>query len=1023
MASTSQISQSDLIHATYLAEALNQVPANKLSEQLDILKTTLSEYVLRMLRAPSSFLPTQTYRTYIPCTEREFREEILRILQLAKKHLINRKAAYYSPLLEPIEKKLALPKTHPIQLPSGNIIDDVPYSEGSLLATFQEEFGDEAMPLQGSRFCSSVLESIIISYKNYVLKQDLPITGNPSLSQILSLHSTLSDVIKKEILAEEVKDLLITGTPLRSEIPSLDSILTDLIKRDILTQEGQGSTSSKAIEKGIHNAIRLLLATISWIDYFADDGMIKTPSIDKFLFDYSNLLPVEIVILHIVMADFTTGLLEKVNICVHAEMLKRIKTDSHFDQKIKAIDSFLHQDFKFYAKSFGQLNPGTNLSRARYCAVLLTTKAENYTRLLQSPLSKEIPTFVLEFLFDQCVPSVSEEIFLSIVDLTKKIKESLYLNLLDSNPSPIIQHRLLILASYYGKQATVAKALSIGPLGDLNSLIQAFLAATSRGHIGILELFEKSAPWLFKDSKMGRALVQATKENREPVIDFLMSREFFTTCPTTGKNSVMEAARLAASEGYYSIFEKLMTSAQFEQILLNTELSGQILDVLALNLQLSLVCKIMDTDPFKRSLAEESHTYRKACGTVIGAFMLGCGNHHWNPLLSQIIASPEFASVPSSKDSPIGFGLVRATLNGNACIVRSIIANRQFEGIPAVGRNSIAHAFYEAAMNQHLPIIDAFLQSSRAEEIPLDGEFSISSALQQALFRGHLNLFLKLISLPRYREKLHPEERSLLAQRNGTIKLCLAIASNLRSEDLVLDIIKSDQFDNIPATGEYSLNTALKKSLKNRDIGIARAILASRRSVELSEQYICRIWDDAIRERLYPLNIAILESRAHIHIPLGTLKQSLNHAGNHGQLPLYLALQGNARVQSIFSPYAIPFLATEDGAITHALSRSIGYGHSALIEAIFQSESFARIPTTGARGELSLVKIVHFAIKKPYISVLQTFLRSPRRNELPQALINYVEGLVSYENAAPKNSVARFFWSFINTAPIAPPFG
>ena len=844
------------------------------------------------------------------------------------------------------------------------------------------------MPLQGTSFSSSVLESIIISYKNYKLDQDQAISGHPFLARILSSNQALSDLIKMEIDALQSEDIEV----------------------------------SEAIRKGVDNAINLLLETIIQIDYLGDGEVFKVQSLYEFLFNYSNLSDDHLISLHLKFKDFTTGLAEIVNIYIHKKMIARRKEDPFFDIGLQAIDRLLPENWKFYATSFGLLPQGENPSIARYSAELFTVEDADLKELLESTLSNEIPTLILGTLFEKCINGSEEEFFAIPLNLSKKVQDEFYLGVIRSTTSPDILTRLLRLTCYHGKFPIAEEILSIKPALPADTLIRGFVEASAGGQIHILELFLNMFPDLHRSIAINKALLASVSANTEAVTDFFISQEFFSFVPITGEYSIFNAAILAIKRRHYTIFEKLMTSPQFEEILLNEILNTELLDSLAEDCQLSLMQRIISSDQFRRSLLEPVRLYyEKYLSSITGVFLFGC-YRSWNPLIQKIMASPEFEGIRAIIDPDLGLGLAIACYNGNDFIVSSLLAHNNFTKIPAEEGYSISWAFLVAASNRQQAVAITFLESSRAQEIHLDGTCSISKAFEKSIKQGLLPLFLKIISLPRYADRLTPEQNALLTEDHGKIKLALQMALQARSEPLLQAIIESDQYIDIPATGPLSLTTSLKQALTHRLIPVASAILKSQRNEEIPPLVINQIWNEAININLLELNVAIMESPIRRHIPLegkNGIRQTLTRAKKEGNLPLFLATHLDERTLSFYSnreEYFLSFpLHLSTGALSFkvlslGLHSSASNGNLALIQAIFQSELFGSIPST--ESTFNLNSAFNEALIKKDIPILQAFLNCTRNEELFRVRRQQASNLILFESRAPKNIVLRFFWRF-----------
>ena len=983
----------ELLDATDITAALRVVPKSDLSKQVDALNTTLSDLVHRMIRKPTP--PANlTLRTYIPFEQRLNHVEITKILQLAKKHLVDRQATSYLPSLEPLEKSLAIPTTFRIQLQSGRYIDDVPYSEGSLIDKLKDDLGEEGMPLIGNEFSTSIVECILGSYKNHVLKLAQAIAGEPFLAHTLSSNLTLSDLIKD--------------------------------------QTASSQRSGKEAIKGRNAAIAIFLEVISQIDYLGDDAIAKVPSIKKFLYDYSKLLDVDLIYLHQKIKDFPIGLAHHINIYVHLEMIKRLKANVAFDTTLKAIDASLPECDKFYATSFSPLIEGHESSIARYSAELLSAPQQEYEcsleydRLLKSKLSNQLPPFVLELIFDRCVKASTEGSFIVILEVSKNVKDSVYLKLLESNCPKVAQH-LLTLACYHGKVAIAKEILDKYPLLDSESLSRAFKYACSGGQIPILELFRsRFSSFLRGGDGIGRALVASAERNQEEVIDFLMQTIFFSTCPAVGRNSVALAAHAAIHNSSYSIFEKLRKCVQFRQIPIEGDLrQGNILaivEALAEATQLPLVAKVMSMDHFKHSLPEHIRLLLgDHCGTITGSFIFGCGQR-WNPLVLQIIASPDFEAIPPTGNSGVGAALGLASTNGSTSIVRSIMASSKFAQIPTFGENGIAAAFYYAAGKGHLPIVNAFLESTRGDEIPLEGEFSFLTAWRSAVEAGHLPIFLKLVSHTRYLERLTAEQRTLLTQEHGAIQLALATAIRKKSVLFAQAIVNSEEFNHIPIAAPSGLIRIINDLITSHNFPLAIAILSSKRTGEMPNKTILAIWNQALASvESHPVAIGLLQGSGAIHIPMEGelgLRSTYKIAIEKGHLSLFLALQENSIIKTSFLDEEYSLLRQENGGITRALLMCAEEGHLALTMAIFEDrELFARIP---ASGEHSLSEAFEWALQKGRLHIVQAFLNSSRSAEIPASRRRYALALLESESSAPTNSVSRFFWNLFALRPVDP---
>ena len=988
MAAISQIRSSELLEATQFAETLKEVPEAELPRQVDLLERTLSILVERIVRQP--VLPATGASRYFTASQMPNHKEVTRILQLAKKHLTDREATSTLSSLEPVERCLnSAIKTCAIQLPGGSVIEDVPFSKDSLIDVMSQELGDEGMPLIGESSSDSLLESILVSYKNHMLQLDDVIPGDPSLARVLSLNLSLDDLIKDQT---------------------------------ILAQ-----STGKQASDGRKTAIAMFLAMIRQIDYLNDDAIAEVPSIKKLLYDYSKLPDENLVCLYLMIKDSSIKLMHRVNIVVHVEMIKRRKANAALDAKLKTLDGALPEGEKFYANSFGVLKSGQESSISRYCAELLSAPQKEYERLLQSKLSAQLPAFVLEPLFDRCIKASTTRGFIAILKASKNVKDSIYLKFLESGTSPILVTRLLTLACYHGKVAVVREVLSKHPSLESVTLLNAFKYACMGGHIPVLELFRSRFPSFLRGGEgIGLALNTSAELNMEAVADFLMGTELFKTCPASGDNSVAHAAYAAIEHGNYSFFEKLRNTVQFSQIPLEGDSRDvsilAILNALANRSQLPLVLSVMNMDHFKRSLPEEiTVLLGEHCGTTKGAFLFGCGQG-WESLVLHIIASAEFEEIPAHGNFGVGRALVLASEQGHTSIVRAILASSKLAQMPADGDHSIAKAFCSAADNGHSEIVDTFLKSSRSDEISLEGEFSLARAARSALKKGHLPVFLQIRSHPRIQEKM-PEQKALLAETHGPIKQALAAAVNQKSLPLIQAILASHEFKHIPLVGPYSLMSAIDAAIAAGNFSIAGAILSSNRTAEIPSEKILSIWNQGLaRAEAHSLAAGILQGTGSSHIPMDGergLQATYRRAKAEGHLSLYLACQSHFRIQlEYLVEEECSLLKEENGGIRRALMSACENGYLALAKAIFkEAEVFDRIP---ASGDYSLQDAFEWALQFGHMEVVQAFLDSSRREEIPLGRREYAVAVLAHRALGPTNSIARFFWSIGTPPPIDP---
>ena len=202
--------------------------------------------------------------------------------------------------------------------------------------------------------------------------------------------------------------------------------------------------------------------------------------------------------------------------------------------------------------------------------------------------------------------------------------------------------------------------------------------------------------------------------------------------------------------------------------------------------------------------------------------------------------------------------------------------------------------------------------------------------------------------------------------------------------------------------------------MKSGDLNIACRILLCRRSGELSPEYINKTWKDAISRGLFSLPIAMLQGPAAFHIPLATLKETLNLASERGQLELFLALQENRRLQSTFCEVAMHCLTQENGGITRALVSSVSQGHLPLTIAILESPLFRFIPREGYHSLNGAVKLAQHTKNIP---ILEALLSCSRTDEIYESHRFTASIIIAYEAAAPKNCLARFFWRLTHSSP------